>query len=168
MFVDINAAGCPNTCRHCAADGHLPYGELYSLDELRTIKNEWGPLTIRFEPTAHPDFPEIYQADIASEHGGWLVTNGFGLANRDDYPTVLAKMRTMGMHTIAFTLHGLKEHHDWFVCRAGAFDDILLATRRIWEAGFSINWQIFVDRKGIGASLPWSKSRSRNAASFLR
>jgi len=149
MYVDINAAGCSDTCRHCSTDGHLPYGGLFSLDELRTIKSEWGALTIRYEPTTHPYFPEIYNSDIATEHGGWLVTNGFGLAHRDDYRFVFEKMHAMGIHTVAFTLHGLQQHHDWFVCRKGAFYDILLATRRAKETGFSINWQIFVDSIGI-------------------
>ncbi|HLF88145.1 MAG TPA: radical SAM protein [Anaerolineales bacterium] len=149
MFIDVEAAGCPETCRHCAVDGHQPYGELFSLDELRALKDEWGPLTIRYEPTTHPDFPEIYHADIATEHGGWLVTNGFGLARREDYGRVFEKMRGMGIHTIALTLHGLREHHDWFVCRSGAYEDILLATRRATERGFIVNWQIFVDQKGI-------------------
>ncbi|MBI5962467.1 MAG: radical SAM protein [Chloroflexi bacterium] len=149
MYVEINAAGCPNICRHCGVDGCFPYGEFFSLSELRTIKDEWGGLIIRYEPTAHPNFPEIYNTDIATAHGGWLVTNGFGLARRDDYLFMFERMRAMSITTIAFTLHGLQEHHDWFVCRQGAFDDILLATRRAKEFGFSINWQIYVDKLGI-------------------
>ena len=150
MYVYINTAGCSDTCRHCAVDGHFPYGGFYSLDELRSIKNEWGPLTILYEPTAHPNFPEIYNADIATEHGGWLVTNGFGLVHRDDYRSVFKKMWMMGITTIAFTLHGRQKHHDWFVCRQGAFGDILLATRRAKEFGYSINWQIYVDKLSAG------------------
>jgi hypothetical protein len=149
MYVDINAAGCSNTCRHCSVDGFLPFGGFYSLDELRSIKNEWGALTIRYEPTAHPDFPEIFNSDIATEHGGWLVTNGFGLARRDDFLRIIQEMHSMGIDTISFSLHGLREHHDWFVCRTGAFDDILLATKRAKAFGFSTNWQIFVDRAGL-------------------
>jgi hypothetical protein len=149
MYFDIDAAGCSNTCRHCSVDGHLPYGEFFSLAELRSIKNEWGPLTIRYEPTAHPNFPEIYSADIATDHDGWLVTNGFGLAYRDDYLLVFEKMHAMGITTIAFTLHGLQRHHDWFVCRQGAFDTIVQATKRTKEFGFSIIWQIYVDKLGI-------------------
>jgi MoaA/NifB/PqqE/SkfB family radical SAM enzyme len=149
MHIDIDAAGCSDTCRHCSVDGHFPYGKFYSLVELRLIKNEWGPLTIRYEPTAHPNFPEIYDTDIATENGGWLVTNGFGLAYRDDYLLMYEKMRAMGITTIAFTLHGLQKHHDWFVCRQGAFDTIVLATNRAKQFGFSINWQIYVDKLGI-------------------
>ena len=149
MYVDINAAGCTNTCRHCSVDGCLPHGVFFTIGELRTIKSEWGALTIRYEPTTHPDFPEIYYSDIATEHGGWLVTNGFGLAHRYDYRFVFEKLHAMGIHTIVHTLHGLQAHHDWFVCREGAFDDILLSTRRAKGMGFSIIWQIFVDRVGI-------------------
>jgi hypothetical protein len=58
-------------------------------------------------------------------------------------------MRSMGFHTLSLTLHGLQAHHDWFVCRQGAFDDILLATRRAKAAGFRVIWQIFVDHKGL-------------------
>ena len=148
MFVDIEAAGCSNTCRHCSADGHLPYGDFFTLDELRTLKKEWGPLTIRFEPTAFTHFPEVMDESISLEHGGWLVTNGFGLARREDFPTIFEQLAKTGIHTIAFTLHGLKAHHDWFVCRAGAFDDIVLATQRAKDFGFQPNWQIYVDHLG--------------------
>jgi hypothetical protein len=41
-------------------------------------------LVIYYEPTAHSAFPEVYDESIAVEHGGWLVTNGFGLARRED------------------------------------------------------------------------------------
>ncbi|NUM46197.1 MAG: radical SAM protein [Anaerolineales bacterium] len=149
MFINVDAAGCPDTCRHCAVDGHNPFGALFSLAELRALKNEWGPLTILYEPTAHPDFPEIFHEDIATENGGWLVSNGFGLARREDDERVFANMRAMGIHTIAHTLHGLREHHDWFVCRAGAFDDIVQATRRAKERNFTVHWQIYADQKGI-------------------
>lgn len=150
MYIDIDACGCSNTCRHCSPNGHAPGGEFYSLSELRAIKQQWGPLTIRFEPTIHPQFPEIYAPDIAGEHGGWLVTNGCGLAHRDDADQVMQKMQWMGFHTLAFTLHGSVQHHDWFTRRPGAFDAILQATRRARKANFIIHWQIFVDRKGIG------------------
>jgi hypothetical protein len=80
MYVDVEAAGCPDACRHCSANGRPPYGNFYSLDELRTIGDEWGPLVpYCHEPTAHPDFPEIYDPHIALDHGGYLVTNGFGM-----------------------------------------------------------------------------------------
>ncbi|HEU0292837.1 MAG TPA: radical SAM protein, partial [Anaerolineales bacterium] len=152
MIIYIEAAGCTNTCRHCYVDGHFPYGDFFTLDELRMLRKAWGALTIYYEPTAYSAFPEVYDESITAEHGhgGWLVTNGFGLARREDYSQLFDKMSKMGIHTVALTLHGLQEHHDWFVCQKGAYDDVLLATRRAKAAGFRLNWQIFIDRKGIG------------------
>lgn len=149
MHIDVEGAGCPNTCRHCAVDGHLPHGRFFSWEELCDIRQEWGPLWVFHEPTAHPDFPETYSGSIQPDHNGWLVTNGFGLARRSDYPAVLQRMHEVGISTISLTLHGLREHHDWFVCREGAFDDIVLATRRASEYGVHPIWQVYVDRKGI-------------------
>ena len=149
MYLEINAAGCPNTCRHCSVDGHKPYGPLFTIDQLRAIKKEWSSLTIRYEPTAHPDFPEIYSSDIAMPYDGWLVTNGYGIANRGDYPSLLEKMRQMEFTTLAFTFHGFEEHHDWFVCRKGAYHDLMVATERACEFGFHVNWQIYVDKISI-------------------
>jgi hypothetical protein len=40
MIIYVDAAGCPNTCRHCSVDGHVPHGDFYALDELRRLKQE--------------------------------------------------------------------------------------------------------------------------------
>lgn len=149
MIVEINAAGCSDGCRHCAVDGRMPLGAFYSAGQLRQIRDEWGPLCIRYEPTAHPEFPEIYRPDISLEHGGWLATNGYGIAHRPDWEHMLAKMAADGICTLSLTVHGLETHHDWFVCRPGAFQTIVTATRRAKEQGFQVTWQIFVDHKGV-------------------
>ena len=149
MFIDIEATGCPNACRHCGVDGRPPWGELYSLEELRGVAAEWGGLIYLHEPTAHPAFPEILDPEIASDYAGYLPTCGFGIAQRDDYASVLARMRDLGFHTLSFALHGLREHHDWFAARRGAFDDIVVATQRAVNAGLKAGWQIFVDRQGL-------------------
>lgn len=153
MILYVEANGCPNACRHCSADGHPPQRAYYSMKELRALAQTWGRLTIYHEPTAHPDFPAVYDPEIAVSHGGWLVTNGYGLARRADTKSIFNGLHARGIHTIAFTLHGLERHHDRFVCRRGAFADLLLATRRARQNGFQLNWQIFVDRENL-AELP--------------
>jgi hypothetical protein len=151
MIVYIEAAGCPNVCRHCAAEGRRLYGAHFSLDELHTVRDEWGPLIIYHEATAHPEFPEIFDPQLSVPHGGHWPTNGFGLAQREDYAAVLERMCAIGLRTLHFTIHGLRDHHDWFVCRRGAFDDIVLAGRRARAAGFQIGWQVYLDRENIAA-----------------
>ena len=54
-----------------------------------------------------------------------------------------------------FTFHGMREHHDWFTGRRGAFDDIIVATRRAREAGFQTGWQLYVDRRGLDDVYPF-------------
>ena len=153
MIIYVEAAGCPDACRHCFANGHRPVGAHFCLDELRAMREEWGPLVIYHEPTAHPQFPEIFDPQLILPHGGHTPTNGFGLARRSDYAAVLTRMYDLGLRNLHFTLHGLRDHHDWFVCRKGAFDDVVLAGRRARAAGFQIDWQIFLDRRNI-ATLP--------------
>lgn len=149
MLIYINAAGCANACRHCAVSGEPPYGGFYSLDELRSIVEEWGPVFPYLEQTAHPDFPEIVDPRIVGEGNTILGTIGSGLAERDDYMAVFSRLRDFGYTDIFLTLHGLEEKHDWFVRRKGAFQTILKASRRAAEAGFWIIWTVFLDRRNL-------------------
>lgn len=147
MIIYINAAGCPNACRHCSANGHPPYGGFYTSNELKEIASEWGTIWPHYEVTAHPEFPAIMDPQIIGEGScAFPPTNGYGLAERDDYKEVFARLRYLGCRGISFTLHGLEEKHDWFVCRKEAFQTILKAGRRAADFGFAIHWNIFLDR----------------------
>jgi hypothetical protein len=123
MIVYVEAAGCTNACRHCGANGHPPYGAIYSIDELRKLVETWEPITSYYEPTAHPDFPEIISPQIVGYEGEVLSTNGFGLARVENYSTVFDRLREFGYNMISCTLHGLEENHDWFVARKGAYSE---------------------------------------------
>jgi len=97
----------------------------------------------------HPEFPEIMYPEILGEGNNMLATNGFGLARRDDCRDVFKHMKESGYWGLSLTLHGLRVHHDWFVCREGAFDDILAASRKAAEAGFGVHWNLYLDRKNL-------------------
>ena len=156
MFVVIEATGCPNACRHCGVDGRPPCGGFYSLDELREIAAEWGNIVYAHEPTAHLEFPEIFDPELC-DYGDMLPTCGFGIARKDDYVSLLKRTWDIGFRSFSFTFHGLQEHHDWFTGRRGSFNDILLATRRSKDAGLTPQWQIFVDMKGLEDVRPFSE-----------
>lgn len=55
----------------------------------------------------------------------------------------------MGLHTLRFTLFGLKNTHDWFAERPGAFDDIIKASIRAREVGIRVQWTIQLHSKNI-------------------
>lgn len=148
MVVYVEASGCTNVCRHCGADGKPPYGALYSLEELRALRKEWGVLCPYYEPTAHPEFPDIMGPEIV-EQPGVLATAGFGLARSKDYKKILNRLREFGYGTLSFTLHGLAEHHDWFVARPGALQDIMTAGRRATECGLAVFWNVFLNKQNL-------------------
>jgi hypothetical protein len=146
--VYANAAGCTDACRHCGREGCPPFGALFSLDELRELAAVWGPLIIDFEPTAHPDFPEVMDPAITPCEGV-LATNGYGLARAAQPSPVFARLREFGYGAASLTLHGVGPEHDWFVGRRGAYDDILLASRLTREAGFGLHWNLFLNQRNL-------------------
>lgn len=149
MIVYVNAAGCHISCRHCSVNGSMPIGRFYSLDELRAIAIEWGPIAPYFEVTAHPDFPEIMDPQIIGNDISIMATTGFGLAERIDYIEVFDRLRDLGINSIFSTLHGLEKKHNWFVRRDGAFERLLKTSRKAAEAGLGVIWSVFLDRQNL-------------------
>ena len=92
---------------------------------------------------------------LRDDYKGHLPTCGFGISQSVDHKSFLKRMTTHGFKILHFTFHGLREHHDWFVGRDGAFDDIVVATRRARESGYQTTWQLFVDRKGLEDVYPF-------------
>ena len=168
MFVDIEASGCPNTCRHCSVEGRPPCGSLYSIEELSDVAKEWGSLIYLHEPTAHPEFPEIFAPDLVGDHysSGWLPTCGFGIARHGNHTEILSRFRDLGFTDLSFTFHGLRDHHDWFTARRGSFDEAVMAARRSQAAGFRIHWQIFVDRRGLDDVEPFVRFARSETGKF--
>jgi len=170
--LELHIAGCPNACRHCGAGGSPPCGELMSFDEAKWVIEQFRDLTkseppvaknictnICHEPTAHPDFLALgeYNKEICEDMGceelpecySVLSTNGYSIARADDYRQILGRLREFGTKMISSTLHGLEEHHDWFVRRKGAFRDLFLSAERAREAGFQIHFNGYFDRRNI-------------------
>ena len=153
MLVTVEAAGCPNSCRHCGAEGGPPFGALYGLDELRRLAGEWGPLCVYHEPTAHPGFPQVLAPSI-SVQASVLSTNGYGLARRPDWRDALSQLRDWGYEGVSCTLHGLEQRHDWFARRPGAFRDITTVSRQALEAGMWLHWNVYLDALNLPEIAP--------------
>lgn len=163
--LELHISGCPNTCRHCKDDGRRPFGAMMSLDEAKWIVKQFSDLTktdppifrkmgafIHHEPTAHPDFLSLQEyclevSDNPEELTGTFSTNGYRIARDENYVNTLQRLKKQGFNAIKSTLHGLEEHHDWFVCRKGAFRDIFLTAERAVEAGMVVGFNIFLDRR---------------------
>jgi hypothetical protein len=140
MNAGIDVAGCTNACRHCGVGGKPPHASFFSLSEMRELTAEGWELCPFFEPSAHPEFPEIMGPDIL--RGEYLSTNGFGFARAEHPEAWFARLHEFGWRWLSLTVHGLQESHDWFVGRRGAYDDIVRTTKLARANGFNAHWNL--------------------------
>ena len=150
MSVLVDAVPCSNACHFCKVCEPFSKEILYSTEELQEIVKTWGPIVPFADPTLHPEFPAIMKRRITPEGLTYMCSNGARLVQKEDHFLLLTQMRDWGFEGLSFTLHGLADSHDWYVNRAGAFHDILQATRQGVEAGFFIHWNLFLDRRNLG------------------
>jgi len=79
-----------------------------------------------FEPTTHREFIPLVEYVLSFEpesrrhQRDILGTNGYGLARNAEWEPTLRALMSLGIRTLGFAVHGLKEEHDWFVRRKGA------------------------------------------------
>ena len=156
-WVALDMAGCPNRCRHCYL-GYLPTRRVDGA-ELRGVvarlrawvrPGEAAPYlrhvqahTWFREPDYRPDYRALY--DLERELSGreparFELLSIWRLARDPDYA---AWARRIGTEACQVTFFGLEVTHDWFVRRRGSFQDSLVATERLLEAGIRPRWQIF-------------------------
>jgi hypothetical protein len=156
-WVALDMAGCPNRCRHCYL-GYLPTRRVDGA-ELREVvarlrawvrPGEAAPYlrhvqahTWFREPDYRPDYRALY--DLERELSGreparFELLSIWRLARDPDYA---AWARRIGTEACQVTFFGLEVTHDWFVRRRGSFQDSLVATERLLEAGIRPRWQIF-------------------------
>jgi len=164
------ASGCPNRCRHCAEDAGAPFGELMPLADVRwaveglagvcraTLGESFRVWVSEegFEPTAHPQFPELIAycrgAMVLADQSRCdaLSTNGYGLARLFGWEPAFARLADAGVRWLGFAIHGLREEHDWFVRRTGAYQDIVTATERALAFGMGLCFEIHISRRNVG------------------
>lgn len=149
MFAYVEAAGCTNACRHCSAEGHPPHGAFFSSAELSALVADGWQFCLYYEATAHPEFPDIARPEFFGGGGGYFSTNGFGIARAADPEVVFARLRERGWRDLSLTVHGLRDHHDWFVARKGAYDELIRATVLARQNGFGLHWNITLDNRSL-------------------
>lgn len=143
--VNIHAAPCMNRCRHCWAEGQ-PHHKEVPTDQVLFVIEKLGEMKSRLpyvnfflldEPTMHSGFLSIMEK--ASELGliceeFFLATNGAILAKAPD-PT-WSRLKKTGCNCLQFTFFGLRNNHDTFSGRSGAFMDLTTSVRKAAEFGF--------------------------------
>ncbi len=151
--------GCPNQCRHCwlgpansstLSEQAVRWGTSLFRDLITRgntpIKRLSGATSFR-EPDLRDDYRKLY--DLEAELGDgkpdrYELLSIWRLARDNSYARWA---KSVGPDTCQISLFGLRETNDWFHRRRGAFDDALIASERLLDAGMKPRWQIFLTTK---------------------
>jgi MoaA/NifB/PqqE/SkfB family radical SAM enzyme len=144
LALNVRANPCVNRCRHCWAEGSREHATMpteaveAALRELAGARDLFANVDFFLldEPTARPDFVEIYEFAAELELLGpdsFIATNGVGLARAE--PDVWYRLRATGIGYLQFTFYGVGEAHDKFAGRRGAFDDLVAAVGQAEAVG---------------------------------
>ncbi len=153
IYLNFQVSGCNNNCFHCHAKaGRTNEHKLMNIDEVIKVANKFRnqfqqdiKVLLMEEPTLYPDFFELIT--VLEEHGfkdyPTLVSNGWGLANREDFDERLIK------HYENFkpTLYGLEETHNRLAKNKDAFNEIINATEKALSIGLKVSWQIILSKQ---------------------
>ncbi len=151
----VDMYGCPNRCLHCWL-GHMPNRTLpdgtdrFIVDYFRPFFGRIAYYSWMREPDFCDDYRERWLKDIAVSVNA--VPQRFELASfwriaRDG--AYIPFLKEVGVKKVQITLFGLNETQDRYVGRKGAFDEVMLATRRLIEGGIVPRWQCFINEENI-------------------
>lgn len=160
LRVAVDLAGCPNRCRHCWLGSHRN-GDM-SVERFRDIARsftDWrdeegkGIRRLGFcswwrEPDYRQDYRELWeleqQLSTPGEAQRFELLSTWRLARDPAYAQWAA---TLAPKDCQITFFGMEENTDWCMRRKGGFQDQLLATERLIEAGISPRWQLFPTKR---------------------
>lgn len=147
---------CNMSCLHCGTDckkeeqrPDMPLEDFLAvLDDLRTHLDPRRVLvnTVGGEPLARTDLARC-GAEITRRGFQWgMVTNGYLLTSKK-----LAELQEAGLRTIAVSLDGLEEEHNWLRGHPLAFSHAVTAIRAL-AASSNLMWDVItcVNRRNIG------------------
>ena len=163
VTVALDMYGCPNRCRHCwlgcEANPSLGWCDLRwvakafrghrDLDAHDPYFRRLKVMSWFREPDYADDYRELNRLEAELSDGEprrFELLSIWRLANDETYAHWA---REIGTKVCQVSFFGLGRTQDWFHRRAGAFDDSLLATERLLEAGIIPRWQLFLTRRII-------------------
>ena len=139
---------CNLTCKHCYATsadkdfpGELPTAKVFEV--MDDLKGYGVPVLILSggEPLMHPDIFEISQHAKGMGFYVGLSSNGT-LITRDNIERIAA----VGYDYVGISLDGMRETHDRFRRRLGAFDEALAGIRLCLASGIKVGMRFTLTR----------------------
>ena len=152
---------CGLNCKHCWVTDNLKQHK--PLDEVKQMIDAMAELreqpvlaekTILYfldELTLHPQVIEILrycrERNVLPQQ--FLVSNGLGIASRDNWKEILNELKKCGLKGFLMTISGDAEYHDFFTGVKGSFERTLTATRRANEFGFKVVWNMYLTNENV-------------------
>lgn len=152
---------CGLNCKHCFVTDKLKLHK--TLDEVKNMIDGMAEtlqkpaltdkvlLYFLDELTLHPKVIEILtycrERNVLPQQT--LVTNGLGIATRDNWEEILSELKMCGLKGFLMTVNGDEEYHDWFTGSKGSFQKTLTATRRANAHGFGVVWNMFLTNDNV-------------------
>ncbi len=139
---------CNLTCKHCYATsadrdfpGELDTAEVYAV--MHDLKHFGVPVLILSggEPLLRPDIFEISERAKAMGFYVGLSSNGTLIDEHN-----IDAIRAVGYNYIGISIDGIRETHDRFRRRQGAFDEALRGIRLCREAGIKVGLRFTLTR----------------------
>ncbi|MFP4381335.1 MAG: hypothetical protein ACLFUS_12610 [Candidatus Sumerlaeia bacterium] len=161
IHLAFDMHGCPNVCRHCwlGAQRHLPMREADVRDITRMFREfrksgEDAPFfesvvvsTAFREPDYSNQYRELYELEkeLSDEAPPRYELLSVWRLARDESYAPWAK--DIGTEKCQLTFFGMEKVDDYFHRREGAFQDSLIATERLIDAGILPRWQLFLTQR---------------------
>ena len=143
---------CNLRCVHCYASAKdLDYGNELSTDEGKALISDlaaYGCPVILLsggEPLARKDLAELARFAVGQGLRVVISTNGT-LITREK----AIEFRKIGLSYVGVSLDGMKEIHDRFRGREGAFDDALRGIRYCRDEGIKVGLRFTMNRRNAG------------------
>lgn len=160
LTLAFDLYGCPNRCRHCYL-GRTPNQRMEeaTLREVtaafRAARSPSGAslvsnlrvMTWAREPDYAPNYRQMYdlEAELSDSPPQRFELLSIWRLARD--PGYANWAKSVGTTACQISFFGLGATQDWFYRRQGAFNDCLVATDRLIEAGIAPRWQLFLTQR---------------------
>lgn len=159
LFPQIGVCGL--NCKHCwVTDNlkkHKPFEEVKRMIDGMAKTLQEPAITKKAlvyfldELTLHPQATEIlaYCRECNVLPQPTLVTNGQGIAARDNWREILSELKKCDLNGFLMTINGDEEYHDWFTGRKGSFQRTIEATRRANEYDLWVMWNMYLTNENV-------------------
>lgn len=153
LTLAVDMYGCPNRCGHCWL-GHMPNKQMDSDSDV-WIVNCFKPFFDKItyyswlrEPDFCSDYKERWEKDIRisvnSKPQRFELASFWRIVRDPEYVKFLKEVDT---EKVQLTFFGMEELTDKYVCRKGAFRELLKATEILIANRIAPRWQAFINEE---------------------